>query len=85
MTFYTFFIFSLDTFQTGESFDFFYWRKELGWVDLSDTMNMFIKPAENLLEVFEKIWDFEKMKLKMRLEYSDKTSFFGLKLFFRDF
>ena len=31
----------------------------------------------------EKCWDFEKMKLKIGLEYSDKTPFFGLKLFFK--
>ena len=30
-----------------------------------------------------KNWDFEKTKLKMGLEYSDKTPFFGLKLFFK--
>ena len=29
----------------------------------------------------KKSGDFEKMKLKIGLEYSDKTPFFGLKLF----
>ena len=31
----------------------------------------------------EKSWDFDKMKLKMGLEYSDKTAYFELKLFFK--
>ena len=31
----------------------------------------------------KKSGDFEKMKLKIGLEYSDKTPFFGLKLFFK--
>ena len=32
---------------------FFYWRKELGQADLSDTLNMFVKSTENVLEAFE--------------------------------
>ena len=38
---------------------------------------------KNFLGPFEKKFseNFEKMKLKMRLEYSDKTSFFEVKLF----
>ena len=32
----------------------------------------------------EKSWDFEKIKLKIMLEYSDKTPFFwGLKIFWK--
>ena len=48
---------------------------------------MFVKPIENFLGAFEKKFqpkkaDFQKMKLKIRLKYSDKTPYFGgLKLF----
>ena len=44
----------------------FYWRKELSLMDLSDTLNMFVKPIENFLETFEKKfqpkkWGFVKI------------------------
>ena len=45
---------------------------------------MFVKSTENILEVFEKGFlskNEEETKLKMWLEYSDKTSFFEKKLF----
>ena len=45
---------------------------------------MFVKSTENILEVFEKSFlskNEEETKLKMWLEYSDKTSFFEKKLF----
>ena len=38
---------------------------------------------QNICQEKPKSWDFGKMKLKIRLEYSDKTPFFGLKLFFK--
>ena len=65
---------------------FFHWRKDLGSADLLDTLNMFVKSTKNLLEAFEKKFQFKKwvkMKLKIGLEYSDKTPFIGLKLFFQ--
>ena len=40
---------------------FFYWRKQLGWADLSDTLNMFVKSIENFLETFEKKVSAPKM------------------------
>ena len=40
---------------------FFYWRKEIGLVDHSDTLNMFVKPIENFLEAFEPKLQFKKM------------------------
>ena len=47
---------------------------------------MFVKSTENFLEAFEKSFSLkneEEIKLKIGLEYSDKTPFFGLKLFFQ--
>ena len=46
---------------------------------------MFVKSIENFLEALEKSFcsqNEEEMKLKMELEYSNKTSFFELRLFF---
>ena len=40
-------------------------------------------PIKFYVRKSEKCWDFEKMKLKIGLEYSDKTSCFELKLFQR--
>ena len=67
---------------------FFYWRKELLQADLSYTFYTFVKLIENFLVPFEKTFQpkkagFQKMKLKIRLEYSDKTPLFGLKLFLK--
>ena len=45
---------------------------------------MFVNATENFLEPFEKSCipeNEDEMKLKIRLEYSDKTPFLGLKLF----
>ena len=45
---------------------------------------MFVKSTENFLKAFEKIFspkNEDEMKLKIKLEYSDKTPFFCLKLF----
>ena len=45
---------------------------------------MFVKSTEKFLEPFEKSFfskNEEEIKLKMWLEYSDKTSFFEKKLF----
>ena len=41
------------------------------------------KVHKKFVEDFEKKVSSQKMKLKMGLEYSDKTPFFGLKLFFK--
>ena len=54
-------------------------------MDLADTLKMFVKYTENCLEAFQKIFsskDEEELKLKIGLKYSDKTSFFEVKLFF---
>ena len=40
---------------------FFYWRKQRGWADLSNTLNMFVKSTENFLEAFEKKVSAQKM------------------------
>ena len=40
-------------------------------------------PIRFYVKKSEKSWDFEKMKLKIGLEYSDKTSFFEVKLSFQ--
>ena len=67
----------------------FYWRKELGLADLSNSLNMFVKSTENFLQAFEKKvllqkkLRFCKMKFEIRLEYSDKASFFEAKFFFQ--
>ena len=50
-------------------------------MDLSDTLNVFAKLTENFLGAFEKKVSAQKMKLKIRLEYSEKSVFFGLKVF----
>ena len=45
---------------------------------------MFVKSIEHFLEVLKKCFcsqNEEEMKLKMGLEYSNKTSFFELRLF----
>ena len=51
--------------------------KNFQWT--SRTCSRYLKGLPNLA----KIWDFQKMKLKMGLEYSDKSSCFELKLFFK--
>ena len=42
--------------------------------------NSYDSPIKLYVRKSEKSWDVEKMKLKIRLEYSDKTWFFGMKL-----
>ena len=55
-------------------------------MDLSSTLNMFVKSAENFQEAFEKKNQLKKKnehesKFKMGLEYFDNLQFFDLKLF----
>ena len=64
---------------------FLYWRKDLGQADLADMLNIFEKSTEKFLEAFFQKFNLKnekEMKLKMVLEYSDKTLFFELKFFF---
>ena len=49
---------------------FFYWRKDLGWVDLPDSLKMFVKPTENFIEIFEKKFHLKNWGLS---EYSNLT------------
>ena len=39
---------------------FFYWRTTVGWADLSDTLNMFVKSTKNFLEAKKK-WKMLKL------------------------
>ena len=65
----------------------FYWRKELGSVDLWSTLNIFVKSTQNFLETFEK--KVSPQKNGVLSEYSNpilsfvSTSFSEVKLFFR--
>ena len=52
--------------------------------DLSDTLDVYMKPTKRFLGIFEKKFqlNYEKEKeLKVSLDYSEKTSCFELKLF----
>ena len=64
---------------------FLYSRKDLGQADLADIFSKFVKSTEKFLEAFFQKFNLKnekEMKLKMVLEYSDKTLFFELKFFF---
>ena len=41
---------------------FFYWRTDVGQVDLADILNTFVKNSENFLETFEKKVSTKKMR-----------------------
>ena len=57
----------------------FYWYKDLGSVDLSDTSSMFVKPAENFLEAFDKKFQFKKWG---RNEFQNAIGIFWQNLIF---
>ena len=64
----------------------FYWRKELGQADLSDTLNMFVNPIENFLEAFEKKVSAPKMGFCQNLKsgWNILTNpIFGAETFFK--
>mgnify|MGYP001182584098 CR=1 FL=1 len=51
---------------------------------LNDLVDYFIIVEANTTHIGKKkSWNFEKMKLKIRLEYSDKTPFFWAETFFQ--
>ena len=39
---------------------FFYWRTDAGKVDLTDTLNTFVKHSENFVDIFEKRFQLKK-------------------------
>ena len=62
---------------------FFYWRKEPGQADLSDTLNMFVKPIENFLDAFEKKVSAQQMGFCPRIFQPDfELHFFKISTFF---
>ena len=56
--------------------------------DLPDTVDVYMKPTKKFLGIFEKKFQLnyeQEKELKVSLEYSEKTSCFELKLFFKCF
>ena len=61
---------------------FFYWRKELGWADLSDTLNMFVKSIKKFLEAFEKKFQPKKWGFVRIFQPDFELHFFKISTFF---
>ena len=65
---------------------FFYWRTDAGKVDLTDTLNTFVKHSENFLETFEKKrfqlkkWGFVKI---FEPHFEFLSHFLSWKFFFK--
>ena len=64
------------------TFTNFYWRKDLCQADLSDTLNMFVKYAENFLEPFGKKVSAQNMGFVRIFRPDFELHFFKISTYF---